>query len=308
MKRCSFVDVGTNSILYLLVEISSKNRIYPVSQKLYNVRLGEGMEKTGIIDYGSLDVCIDVLKRLKKLAEDQQAEKLIAVGTQVFRKAKNREQAVNLITKETGIKLRVLTEKEEAEASYAGAIEVNTIKGEHWVVDVGGGSTEIMYGRQKEVINFVSIPLGAVGLTERCIRSDPPTAQELSVLSDEVFLELNKHSFLRPSPKKMLIGVGGTITTAAAIHCHLTRYEPEVIQGQEIQLSEIQKILKTLCEISLTERKKLLSFDPERADIIIAGLIIIQSIMEKGEFQTIKTSDFGLRWGLAVKELTSLPR
>lgn len=288
-----------------MAEISDKGVLHPVSQKLFNVRLGKGVENFKKIEHSSLDKCLEILKKLKKLAQVQQSEKLIAVGTEVFRKAENRDQILKSIRKQTGLEVRVLSEKEEAEASFSGAVAGSRVRGEGWVVDVGGGSTEIIFGKQRQVIDFISMPLGAVGLTEKFIKSDPPSVQEISDLRNKVFTELNQYSIIKNFSSKMMIGVGGTITTAAAIHCNLKQYDPDVIQGKELRFFEIQAIVKRLCVVSLSERQNILSFDPERADIIIAGLVIVQSIMEAGNFQKIRVSDLGVRFGLAVKELTS---
>jgi len=305
LKRCSVIDIGTNSILYLTVEKKNRNRLYPVSQKLYNVRLGKGVEKNRYIENGVVDRCIEVLKELKKTAQNQKADKLIVVGTEVFRKAENKKTIINKIRNKTGLNVHVLSEKEEAEASYAGAVKGNNIKEKCCVVDVGGGSSEIICGHKSEAETFISIPAGAVGLTEECIQSDPPGTQEISNLENRIEIELQKHSFLRLPKSNRLIGVGGTITTAAAVYFNLKQYDSEKIQGKELSISDIDSVLKRLCQVTLLKRKKILRFDPERADIIIAGMIIVKMIMKKGEYSSIVVSDFGLRYGLAVKELIS---
>ncbi len=305
MNRYSVIDIGTNSILYLLVEISDEDRLHSKSQELYNVRLGKGVENNRRIDNTALDHCIEILNKLKKLARKQQSDKLIVVGTEVFRKAENRVQILKRIRAQTGLEIKLLSEKEEAEASFLGAVVGNNLKGENCVVDIGGGSSEIIFGKGREVIDSISIPMGAVGLTEEFLKTDPPQEREILDLENKVIMELKKYSCSILSSCSVLIGVGGTITTAAAIHFNLTQYDPDVIQGKVLRLSEITTILNRLYLVSLSERKNILDFDPERADIIIAGMIILKSIMKTGNFQSIRISDSGLRFGLALKELTS---
>jgi len=305
LNRYSVIDIGTNSILYLLVEISDEDRLHSKSQELYNVRLGKGVENNRRIDNTALDHCIEILNKLKKLARKQQSDKLIVVGTEVFRKAENRVQILKRIRAQTGLEIKLLSEKEEAEASFLGAVVGNNLKGENCVVDIGGGSSEIIFGKGREVIDSISIPMGAVGLTEEFLKTDPPQEREILDLENKVIMELKKYSCSILSSCSVLIGVGGTITTAAAIHFNLTQYDPDVIQGKVLRLSEITTILNRLYLVSLSERKNILDFDPERADIIIAGMIILKSIMKTGNFQSIRISDSGLRFGLALKELTS---
>jgi len=305
LKRCSVIDIGTNSILFLTVGKKNGNRLYPVSQKQYNVRLGKGVEENRNIENGVLDHCIEVLQVLKKTAQEQQSDKLIVVGTEVFRKAENRIQILNKIRDDTGLDVHILSEKEEAEASYTGAVKGNTITGECCVIDVGGGSSEIICGHNREVKNFISLPSGAVGLTEKFIHSDPPGIQEISSLENWIETELDQYSFSALPFSNKLIGVGGTITTAATVYFNLKHYDPEVIQGKELKFSDIESLLKRLSQVTLLKRKKMLRFDPERADIIIAGMEIVKVIMNKGNFPSIIVSDLGLRFGLAVKELIS---
>ncbi len=305
MKRCSVIDIGTNSLLYLMTERSDAGNINPIYQELYNVRLGKGLGKNKKIEDATLNHCIRILHKLKHLAVKQKAEKLIVTGTEVFRKAENREQSLHRIETETGLKVRILSHQEEAEASFLGAVKRNMIKEECWVADVGGGSSEIIFGQDYQVIDYISFPLGAVSLTEEFFNTDPPSPGEISSLQNKVISDFRKSALPGWIPPRILIGVGGTITTTAAIYYKLKQYDPNIIQGKVLKFSHIDALLERLGRVSEKERKKIINFDPQRADIIIAGMIIVRSIMELGNFNSIIISDSGLRFGLAVQELTS---
>lgn len=305
MKRCSVIDIGTNSLLYLMVEMTDTGKFCPREQKLYNIRLGRGLSKNKKIEDAALGRCIEILIKLKQEAIHQKTDKMIAVGTEVFRRAENREQILLKIKNHTGLKVKVLTEREEAEASFSGAVTRTNLHKECWVADVGGGSSEVIYGKQDEIFDYISLPLGAVGLTEEFLHTDPPASREIYDLENKVNTEIKKCFFSSWIPRKKLIGVGGTITTAAAIHYQLKKYDPDYIQGKILKLTHINSILRRLCRVTQQEREKIVSFDPERADIITAGMIIVKSIMKLGKFNSVMISDSGLRFGLAVRELTS---
>ncbi len=300
MQRVVVIDIGTHSILYLLAEKERAGRIVCVHQEIRGVRLGRNIGARGIVQKATLKKAITVLKEYAKLAQEQHADEIIVVATHVLRAARNKADIGEAIREETGLHLRILSEKEEAEASYCGATFGRGLMEPACVVDIGGGSTEVILGKAGRIVEVKSIPVGAVGLTERFLRSDPPSDTELANM--EHFINTTMKDTLVPLllGAKNLIGVGGTVTTLAALDLGLRTYDPHRVDGHILQASRIRRMTDHIQKLTLSEREKIMEIDPERADIILAGAYLLKAIMARGPFKTIRVSDRGLRFGIAI--------
>ena len=300
MQRVVVIDIGTQSILYLLAEKERAGRIVCVHQEIRGVRLGRNIGARGIVQEASLKEAVTILKEYAKLAQEQHANEIIVVATHVLRAARNKADVGEAIRKETGLHLLILSEKEEAEASYRGATFGRELMEAACVVDIGGGSTEVILGKADRIVEVQSVPLGAVGLTERFLRNDPPSSAELADL--ESFINTTMKDTLVPllMDAENLIGVGGTVTTLAALDLGLTNYDPHRVDGHILQASRIRRITDRIQKLSLSERQKIMEIDPKRADIILAGAHLLKAIMDRGPFKTIRVSDRGLRYGIAI--------
>lgn len=296
------IDVGTNSILYLLAETNTRGEIIPAYQEVRSVRLGRNVATDGIILSESLKEAVRILNHYRNLTLKQKAHRIVVIGTQVFRAATNSERVCETIRKKTGFHVEILTEKEEAEWSYTGAIHGRQLHGLTCVVDIGGGSTEVILGDGEHISALESIKLGAVGLTERYIHHDPPLQSEWTSL--EEFISASLKDTVGPLLERgeQLIGVGGTVTALAAQDMHLEHYDPDRVDGSVMPLSHIQKNLQKMKSIPLSERQVLLSLDPNRADIVLAGTAILRAVMGNYNFEQVIVSDRGLRFGIALRE------
>jgi exopolyphosphatase/guanosine-5'-triphosphate,3'-diphosphate pyrophosphatase len=304
MRRVVVIDIGTHSILYLLAEKDSSGRVACVHQEIRGVRLGRNIGARGVVQEAFLNKAISVLKEYVKLAQDQQADEIIIVSTHVLRAAQNKADVGEMIRKETGLLLHILSGQEEAEASYRGATFGRELTESTCVVDIGGGSTEVILGKADRIMELQSIPVGAVGLTERFLRSDPPSETELADM--EHFIDTSMNDTLGPLllGAKDLIGVGGTVTTLAALDLGLRTYDPHRVDGHILQASRIRRMTDHIQKLSLSERKKIMEIDPGRADIILAGAYLLKAIMDRGPFKTIRVSDRGLRFGIAIRSFS----
>lgn len=302
MQKIAVIDIGTHSILFLLAGRNAKDNIIPLHQQTRSVRLGRNVDTDGIIHEQPLAEAIDVLKQYKKLSEKRDADRIISVATQALRSAENKTTVCNIIRKETDLDVRILTETQEAEASYRGASNGRDFEGTTCVLDIGGGSTEAILGYGNTIIDSISVSIGAVGLTERFIHSDPPGETEFDGMLSFIVSSLKNTMIPILKRGERLIGVGGTITTLAAIDQQMTTYDPNLVDGYVINHSRIEDILAKMKGLQLAERKKMVKTDPSRADILLAGTIILRTIMTLTGFEDILVSDRGLRWGIALKE------
>jgi len=301
-RRVAVIDIGTNSILYLLVEKNGDGRLDCAFQQMESTRLGENLDATGKIAPRLLAKAVSVIARYRDLARSQKAEKLAVVGTHLFRTAANRESVVQTLFHETGMEVRVLSENEEAEWSHRGAVYGRAFAGPVISADIGGGSTEIVLGLADQIAESASAPLGAVSLTERFLSHDPPTPDELTALEICIASSVENRFGSILAKGKRLVVTGGTPTTLAALDLGLTRYDPERVDGHDLSEVSITRFLKALAGVNLAERRKRLALDPKRADIILGGTAILRAILKTGPFRKAMVSDRGLRFGIALKE------
>ncbi|OGL45946.1 MAG: hypothetical protein A2161_00915, partial [Candidatus Schekmanbacteria bacterium RBG_13_48_7] len=211
----------------------------------------------------------------------------------------------NVIKEEIGFDLRILTEAEEAYYSYHGGLSGLEYRSQKPVlVDIGGGSTEFIWTDNSGILNLISKPMGALRYTEEFLHHDPPLPSERSNLETKIQTILK---ILPVITGDSLIGVGGSITTLAAIILRLQNYDPEKIHGQKFSIEKIVSSSQKLFQLPVNLRKQIPGLEPARADIILAGITILSQLMNKLEFSSIMVSNRGLRFGLMLKLLGEIP-
>lgn len=278
MRFCC-IDIGTNSVLYLLAQIDSKKRITPLRFQAVTTRLGEGLSKTGLLNKDAQERTISVIKKFLG-----SADRYIIAGTSALRIARNKNQFIRSL----GLPVKILTEEEEAELVFKSVKHfLKPIPKKVIICDIGGGSTEFVFSVDGNAQKRISIPIGAVNLTEK--------------FNTDIAGIITYIKPLIPTCSGFrLICVGGTVTTLGAIIKRLKYYDPNKVHGTIIPIYKVLYILKKLKGLPLRERRKLICFDPKRADIIIAGLCILKTIMEAFNVDRFKICDRGLIYGLAV--------
>lgn len=308
MKRIAAIDIGTNTALLLVSQLSAHGDIQPLIQKETIVRLGEGVDRSGLLKPEAIKRTLITLNDYIKMAHDLGAKVVLASGTSALRDAKNRENFVAQVKKKLYIDIRVLTGDEEARLTYFGALSNKAyLEGRIFLIDIGGGSTEFITGTRNAIKNALSLDIGSVRLTERFVKHDPITEFEFNKLKQSVNEQLKyccKNQWDLNS--KHFIGVAGTVTTLAAMHMELEPYDSERVDGSILTYEQLTKIINTLKIKSLKERKMLPGLKPERADVILAGAVILLETMRQFNFQKIIVSDRGLRFGMIVHYLQLL--
>ena len=304
MQSVAVVDIGTNSILYLLARADAKRRVVTLHQENASVRLGRFLAQMGTIFVDALPDALRVLNDYKCLAHRHGAAKLITVGTHLFRTAVNAGHICSVLKEKTGLEIEVLTEKAEAAWSFHGAVYDRDIQEECVVVDIGGGSTELIRGRPDGITESESFDLGAVVLSETHLSDVPPRGNALSRVSETILSELDRSRVLSHGRDQRLVGVGGTITTLAALDLSLDEYDPNRVDGYILSRRAVQSRMAQFQDIDHNRIKHLLPFAPERADIILAGTSILHEIMNTGRFRELLVSDRGLRFGIALREFS----
>lgn len=232
---------------------------------------------------------VDCLREYRKLMAAFGVDEVVVAATAAVREAANRNRFLALVEKAAGFKVRVLSGREEALYGYRGVLSgLDAAPGETVVVDVGGGSTEFVWSWEG-VPQCRSLPLGAVRMTEGCC-----TDAEIAALVSPVAKELAGRWPWR------LVGVGGTVTTLAAMAQKLTVYDPERVHGFRLRLGEVERILERLVLAGIEERKRMPGLQPERADIIPAGARIVRVVMRVLDTREITVSEADILHGLAL--------
>jgi len=306
--RITAIDIGTNTILMLIADLSNDGRIKTIRDEIAFPRLGKGVDEVGFIHRESITRVLNVLKDYKRISETSGSEKIIACGTSALRESKNRNEVITRIRQEALLDVQVLSGEEEAELTFLGALSGLPRSRKHFVViDIGGGSTEITLGTQDHVEKRVSLDLGCVRLTERFLQSTPPTSKELqramvsahAALSGLGGIDSNRHQ---------LVGVAGTVTTLAALDQNLSRFDPDKVDGRILPITRIQSIFDDLSQRSLDEIQSSPVVPAGRADILLAGVLILIEFMTIHRFERIRVSKRGLRYGLVLREFERLKR
>lgn len=282
------MDIGTNSVR-LLVGKRQGASFSILEQHAHITRIGEGMKATGEIQTVPLDRTIQAILGYKEILSGYKGlDHLEIVATSALRDARNQREVLERIYKETGFSVEVISGVREAALSYQGAVA--DFPGNPVVIDIGGGSTEVIY-QQEESLVFTSADLGAVRLKE-----NPSLLPQISpILAASIGTkELGRLA----DTGARLVGVGGTATTLAAISLGLDEYDWKKVHGYRLSKGEIAAIHNRIASLDLAERKKIPGLQAERADIIHLGISILETFMEDYGFEEIRISDKDLLFAL----------
>lgn len=290
MKRVAAIDIGTNSTRLLVAEYTAAG-LKRIETGLITTRLGKGMAG-GVLLQETMLSTADAVGLFYQKAINLGVENVVAAATSAVRDASNGTEFLELVKKRTGLVVRVLSGEAEAALSYRGVLSGLQVEpGSTVVVDIGGGSTEFIW-MQGERLNLVSVNAGAVRLT--AAGADEAMTGDLLRPTLE---EVKRSSF------ECLVGVGGTVTTLAAIDQQLAVYDSKRVHGYSLSAISVNRILKMLNGMDIEERRKVPGLRPERADIIIAGVNIVKSILDSLGLARMIVSECDILYGLALEEV-----
>ena len=291
------IDIGTNSTRYLLAEVTD-NTIKTIKSGLITTRLGQGINGGKLLPE-AMERTVCAIEQFLAEIKPLQPRGLVAVATSAVRDAVNREEFLQLTQQRTGITVQVLSGEAEAAASYHGvlaglAVEATTTM----VLDVGGGSTEMIWPVGQGVA-YVSLPAGAVRMTEGGHSEEQikqlvlPTLQQIRGQQGQ---ELS------------LVAVGGTATTLAAMSLRLAKYRPELAHGFYLPHAEVVYLLEVLEAAGSEGRKNIVGLQPERADIIVAGVTLVKIILEALQLKGLTISESDLLQGIVLAKYQELSK
>jgi exopolyphosphatase/guanosine-5'-triphosphate,3'-diphosphate pyrophosphatase len=297
-KRVAVIDIGTNSTRLLVADVAG-GRVSPLERRSTVTRLGRGVDLSGRLSSEAIeDVCAAVGDYVGIL-EELGAETVDAIATSAVRDADNGSAFIAELRERFALSARVLDGEEEARATYLGATSESLPSEPTLVVDIGGGSTELVVGTGDEVSFHDSLQAGVVRHTERCFSNDPPTAEEMEALAADVrsLIAMSVGAGIEVSQG---IAVAGTPTSLAAVEMELEPYDPGRVHGHVLALPSIQHMLSRLASAPLAERVEIPGLHPDRAPTIVAGVVILIETMRAFELEQITVSEHDILYGTAL--------
>lgn len=310
MTRVAAIDCGTNSIRLLVADTDADGRLVDVERQMTIVRLGHGVDRTGRFDDDSLARTLaatrDYVERIRAHGVPFDSDHVRFVATSATRDAANRDVFLDGVEEILGVRPEVVSGAEEAALSFRGAVSVLGAEPTRpvLVVDLGGGSTELVLGRTQPDAS-VSMNIGCVRLTERHVRSDPATAAELTAIRADASAALDEASArVAVAEASAIIGVAGTITTVTAHALGLDRYDKDAIHAARLPLDAVVRAANDLASLSRERRAALPYMHPGRVDVIAAGATVWATILERvsalSHVTDVVTSEHDILDGIAL--------
>ncbi len=302
--RVASLDIGTNSTRLLVAETGGGGGFRRLFGDRRITRLGEGLQQRGRLGEAAIQRTLEALSLFLGEARAQGAERILAAATSAVREASNGGSFGKRVEAAIGLEVRVLSGQEEAQWMMRGVSLLWPTPPEHWMaLDIGGGSTEVVWSRFREVERVASLPVGMVRLTEEALRSDPPSSREIGRCR-----ELARTAFsralaetLRPEESPgILVGTAGTITTLAAMDLRLAPYDGERVNGHRLTSIAVEAWCTLLAGMRRSERRGLPGMEPGREDVILAGALMVAEFLTLLGKGWLHVSDYGLLEGIAL--------
>jgi len=301
--RVAVVDIGTNSTRLLIADVAAGGHVEERHRESIVTRLGEGVDASGRLGDAPMQRVFDVLERYRASIDEHGATRTVAVLTSAVRDATNGAEFTTVVRERFGLDARTIDGDEEAALTFAGATSERPRDGaELVVIDIGGGSTEFVIGRNGEVAFHVSTQAGVVRQTERHLHDDPPPPAELHELAAEV------HTIIAGAVPAHLrervqtaIAVAGTATQCASIELALEPYDPSRVHGHELELATCEMLLARLAQMTDEQRREVRGLHPDRAPTIVAGIAMLIEAMRAFGLDHVEVCEHDILRGAALR-------
>jgi exopolyphosphatase/guanosine-5'-triphosphate,3'-diphosphate pyrophosphatase len=304
--RVAVLDIGSNSTRLLVADVDA-GRVSEVERQSRVTRLGRGVDLAGQLSGEAIEAACAAIADYTTICRDLGVERIEPIATSAVRDAANGEAFVAELRERFALFARVLDGEEEARLTYAGATAERPPAVPTLIVDIGGGSTELVVGTGSDVSFHASLQAGVVRHTERHIAADPPTAHELEALAADVRGLLEEAVSERPGTSAEAgIAVAGTPTSLASIELGLEPYDPKQVHGHTLTLPTIQRLLSRLASAPLSKRREIPGLHPDRAQNIVSGVVILVETMRAFGLERVSVSEHDILYGAAMSAVSAL--
>ncbi len=300
------IDLGSNTSRMLIIEVTDRGAYHLAEEDKGVVRLSEDMLPGGDIKQPAFKRAAQAMKLFKGLCDNHKVTKVIAVATAAVREASNQKEFLDFLASDTGINFKVLSRQEEPYYGYLGVINTMDLR-DGLIMDLGGGSTEISLIRDRKIVNSTSIPYGALNLTEKFLDTDKPKESQMKDLEAFIKEKLSDVPWLASCQGMQLIGIGGTMRSIARINQRMADYPFDELHNYFMDPSEVSTVYNRMKGMSVKERMSVPGLSKDRADIILAGVLAICTIVKALKIPVIRVSSSGLRDGLFFHDYLKEP-
>jgi exopolyphosphatase/guanosine-5'-triphosphate,3'-diphosphate pyrophosphatase len=294
------IDIGTNTLLLLIVD----DAMQPLADLCRFGRLGKGLDASGRLADDAIANSLAICRDYRAVLDQHGVATPAVIATQAAREATNAADFVGPAEAILRAPIEIIEGRREAELAATAVARTfpDLADTRYLVVDVGGGSTELITVDRGRVEAEVSVPIGAVRMTERHLKHDPPTPDEIAALEADIDRHLAALDLPRGVP---VIGTAGTATTLAAVKLELTQYDPVAVTGLRISPRAMTALIGRLFASSVAERKQIPGIEAERADVIAGGAAIFARVVARVDAPVLITCDRGIRWGVAYERMST---
>ena len=302
MRKIAAIDIGTNSMRLLLCEYH-RGCFGHKEKHLIVTRMGQGLSSSGVLSQEAIQRNLDALKVFKAKADAYGVQEVIAIATSAVRDAVNREEFLSAAIQQTGIEIRVISGEDEADLGITGVVSgFDAAAGEILVIDIGGGSTELVLGSADGISYSKSINAGTVRMTEMFITENPIKENELRQLCNKLENLFNEPiNQLKDKNIQKSVAIGGTATTIAAISHNMCIYDPQKVHNTVVAFDYLQSLHEKLKNMSVEQRYDVKGLQKERADVIPAGMAIMLHIMKNLGLESFTASENDNLEGAVIK-------
>ena len=301
--RIAAIDIGTNSVHMIIVRVREDLSFEVVDREKAMVRLGAGGLDGRALTGEAMAAALQALSKFRRLAESRQVDVLLASATSATREARNGGEFLRRIERETGIRARVITGAEEARLIHQAAVYgVDVASGRAVVIDIGGGSVEVTLGTAADIQLARSFKIGVIRLTERFVRTDPLSARDERRMTKHVLDEIDRHcEAITAAGFDRVIGTSGTVLSLGAVAMTMSRGTPPAeLRNLPISAKQIRRLRKAVTKLDLEQRLSMPGLDPRRADLVVAGAVLLDTLLRRLGAPELTLCDLALREGLVL--------
>ncbi len=300
------IDIGTNSTRMMIADVEG-DKVDEIFRESRVTRLGRGVDHSGQLSSEGIEAVCEAIASYMLQIKKEEAEAMMVIATSAVRDAENGEAFVAELRERFALQARVIGGDQEANLTYLGSISGRGDTENLLVIDIGGGSTEVIIGQGNRPVFHTSLQAGVVRHTERLLSGDPPGSAELEALAKDISKLVASALEGVDLPRiDRAIAVAGTASSLAAIDLELDPYDPRAVEGHRLPLRTVQWWLSRLASMPLEERKRVTGLHPDRAQAIVAGVVILIELMRNFDLLEVEVSEHDILYGCAITAAASL--
>ncbi len=305
MRLLQAIDIGSNTVRSIVVEVPVGGAHRIIDDERAMTRLGKGLEGTGALDPGAIDETVSALKTMMKIGRSLGVTEVRAIATEAVRRASNGQQLLDRVRDEAGLDVEIVSEEEEGRLVWLSAASIAQDMPFAVVVDIGGGSVEVVQAVRNEPVSAVSLRIGARVMSERFVTEDPISDKSFKALKRHIRRSLRERVTPLEPAVETIIGSGGTVSSIAAMAGGMRGKRYESLQGVEVSRADVMQLLGILSHSTTVQRLSMTGAAPDRADIIVAGALVLAETMKLFGASRLLVNSKGIREGIVLDALLS---